>query len=569
MRTRGSAWPRTGVVLLLLAALAGITPVGLAQGEEYAFAFGLNEHGQLGLGDTDSRDRPAKIGSLSGAVGVAAGGSHSLLLVKDDFFADVYAFGNNEYGQLGLGYFGGSAWLPTMVDELNFVVRHGGTRCVAAAGGGEHSLVLLESGEVYAFGRNHIGQLGLGDLDDRHTPTKIEALPGPATAVAAGWYYSLVLLENGDVYAFGVNASGQLGQGDTTSRRTPTKVPLLSNVVAVAAGSSYSLVLLENGDVYAFGSNFYGQLGLGDTEDRDTPTRVPGLSNAVSVFAGGNSSLVLLENGDVYAFGRNTFGQLGLGHWDTPVPIPTTVEALPGPARAAAAGGSHSLVLLENGDVYAFGNNFYGRLGLGPGSYVNTPTRIPTLSNVVALCGGGRHSIVLMATVDVPLPDGFQVRRETGDVLTPGAFHGLDFRAGGADLAEWVAVSEPAEHGHVLEIDPTTANTYRLALGPCSVSVAGVVSTAPGMVLGGELVPSSRFEVLGEDHAQLALLGVVPVKVTDEGGPIAVGDLLTVSSTPGHAMRWDPENGTPCALVGKALQAHPDGKGVIEVLLTR
>ncbi len=166
----------------------------------------------------------------------------------------------------------------------------------------------------------------------------------------------------------------------------------------------------------------------------------------------------------------------------------------------------------------------------------------------------------------VPLPDEFQVRRETGDVLTPGAFYGKEFRPGGADLAEWVAVSEPVEPGHVLKIDPTGIGQYRLAQGPCTVSVAGVVSTQPGMVLGGEIALSSEFEVLGEGKAMLALLGVVPVKVTDEGGPIAVGDLLVVSSSPGYAMRWNPESGQTCGLVGKALEPHEAGEGMIEVL---
>ncbi len=170
------------------------------------------------------------------------------------------------------------------------------------------------------------------------------------------------------------------------------------------------------------------------------------------------------------------------------------------------------------------------------------------------------------------LPGEFQVRRETGDVLTPGAFYGSGTHLGGADLAEWVAVSEPVDPGHVLEIDPKGIVQYRLAQGPCSRSVAGVVSTQPGMVLGStphQDVPSSRFEVLGEGQALLALLGVVPVKVTDEGGPIAVGDLLVVSSAPGYAMRWDADPGTPCALVGKALEPHEEGEGMIEVLLTR
>ncbi len=159
------------------------------------------------------------------------------------------------------------------------------------------------------------------------------------------------------------------------------------------------------------------------------------------------------------------------------------------------------------------------------------------------------------------LPSAFQVRRETGDVLTPGAFYGSGTHVGGADLAEWVAVSEPVKPGHVLEIDPTASNTYRLARGPCSPTVAGVVSTQPGMILG--------HTADTEGQALLALLGVVPVKVTDEGGPIATGDLLVVSSTPGHAMRWDPDSVEICGLVGKALEPHEEGESIIEVLLTR
>jgi len=166
------------------------------------------------------------------------------------------------------------------------------------------------------------------------------------------------------------------------------------------------------------------------------------------------------------------------------------------------------------------------------------------------------------ATAEAPveLPDEFQVRRETGDVLTPGAFYGSGTHVGGADLAEWVSVTEPVEPGHVLEIDPTGVVQYRLAQGPCTPSVAGVVSTQPGMILGHTADTDGR--------ALLALLGVVPVKVTDEGGPIATGDLLIVSSTPGYAMRWDPDSGM-CGLVGKALEPHEEGEGVIEVLLTR
>jgi len=131
--------------------------------------------------------------------------------------------------------------------------------------------------------------------------------------------------------------------------------------------------------------------------------------------------------------------------------------------------------------------------------------------------------------------------------------------AGAAVTVEWVSVSEPVEPGDVLETDLTRPGYYRKARGPCSTLVAGVVSTKPGFVLGH-----------GEDtegKVLLALMGIVPVKVTDEGGPIWPGDLLVVSSIPGHVMRWDPNVNKSCTPVGKALMSWFSGKGVILALL--
>lgn len=150
----------------------------------------------------------------------------------------------------------------------------------------------------------------------------------------------------------------------------------------------------------------------------------------------------------------------------------------------------------------------------------------------------------------------FRVERESGNVFTDGSYYGRAFEAGSADIAEWVLVSEPVEPGDVLEIDPEHPGYYRKARVPCSGLVAGVVSTAPGLVLG------HGKDVKGK--ALLTLVGIVPVKVTDEGGAISPGDLLVVSSTPGLAMRWDPESGELCGFIGKALEYfNSSKKGVI------
>ena len=149
---------------------------------------------------------------------------------------------------------------------------------------------------------------------------------------------------------------------------------------------------------------------------------------------------------------------------------------------------------------------------------------------------------------------------ERGNASADGTFYSTTFEAGEADVAEWVTVSQPVEPGIVVELDPANATSYRPSQTACSPLVGGVISTEPGVVLGENAPFDSR--------ALLALTGIVPVKVTNEGGPIQPGDLLVTSSTPGHAMRWASPEPCPCTLVGKALEPMTDESGMILVLLT-
>ena len=157
---------------------------------------------------------------------------------------------------------------------------------------------------------------------------------------------------------------------------------------------------------------------------------------------------------------------------------------------------------------------------------------------------------------------------EQGNVLADQAFFGTSFQSGAADVAEWVPVSEEVEPGDVLGLDPDNSGQYRKTRGACSDLVAGVVSTNPGFVLGYNPSTLDIGPWTDSDSALLALLGIVLVKVTDEGGPIQPGDLLVTSSTSGYAMRWDPDDGSPCNLVGKALESLTEESGIILALLT-
>lgn len=147
-----------------------------------------------------------------------------------------------------------------------------------------------------------------------------------------------------------------------------------------------------------------------------------------------------------------------------------------------------------------------------------------------------------------------------GSVFLDKDMYARAFESSAADVAEWVAVSEPVAAGDVLELDPNAIATHRLSQATCSTLVAGVVSSEPGFTLGRGLTDDGQ--------ALLALIGIVPVKVTNEGGPILPGDLLVTSSTPGHAMRWAGPDSCPCSLVGKALEPMTESEGVILVLLT-
>lgn len=197
--------------------------------------------------------------------------------------------------------------------------------------------------------------------------------------MAAGVDYCLALLSDGIVQAWGSNSSGQLGDGTTTDSKTPVQVQAanqfgnpagdLTDLRALAAGGFHSLALLADGTVRAWGSNSSGQLGDGSTSNRTSAVLVRGLdpnnlrTGVTAVVAGAGHSLALLSNGSVRAFGDNTAGQFGDGT-TTNQRNPVGVRNLRA-ATAVAAGASHSAALLSNGRVQAWGSNFFGQIGDG------------------------------------------------------------------------------------------------------------------------------------------------------------------------------------------------------------
>ncbi len=269
-----------------------------------------------------------------------------------------------------------------------------------ASAGALHTAVLRQ-GQLWIWGRNHQGQLGLGDTTERETPVQL-TIPNP-TSVELRQNHALALTESGDVYAWGDNNDGQLGLGtmqveDFDDRLSPVQVPAISDAVMVASGYDHSLVLLDDGTVVAFGQNAAGQLGDGTEVDKSYPVAVTGLTDVVQVIAGSKHSAALTRAGQVYAWGRNTYGNLGQGTQDgdahsTPVAVPGLSNVV-----LLASGRDHILALHDDGTVSSWGLNNNGQLGQGTsgsGSEALSPAVVVGLSGVAAVFADGNFSFAL------------------------------------------------------------------------------------------------------------------------------------------------------------------------------
>jgi len=361
-----------------------------------AWSFGLNIFGQLGLGDLVNRTKPTQIPNIE-AVKVACGDKHSLLI---DMNNNVWSFGLNNTGQTGLRHGTSFIHIPTQIPTPS------GIKAKQIACGGYHSVIIDMNNNVWSFGVNDYGQLGLGDTEDINipTPTQIMRPSGiKAKHVSCGAYHSILIDMNNNVWSFGLNDFGGLGLGleNGTSKNKPTQIFGIKAVHS-ACGAYHSILIDTNNNAWSFGANDMGQLGLGDFgmgTERNIPTQIqmPSGIKAKQSACGDVFSIIIDTNDHAWSFGSNRYGQLGVKnsgigiHRSIPIKIPNiNVEQI-------SCGGNHSIIMDMNGDVWSFGNNYYGQLGLGDhgnGTNRNKPTQIPDVKATQISCGE-YHSILI------------------------------------------------------------------------------------------------------------------------------------------------------------------------------
>ncbi len=266
----------------------------------------------------------------------------------------------------------------------------------AIAAGNIHSCALANNGLVYCWGRNNSGQLGNGTTVNAFTPVKVDGI-ADAVAISAGQEHSCAVLQDQTVKCWGDNTHGQLGTGNTLPSTTPVAVLNVNDAVSVALGESHSCVLRANGGMMCWGRNNFGQLGDGTLDSRSTPVAVGGLANASQIAMGGLHSCARLNDSTARCWGYGIYGQLGNS-------TSVTFEAAPVVAFSGetvdsiAGGGEHTCAVLAGGTITCAGRGDQGELGNGLNTNSVTPVAVSGITDAVAVAGGQRHACALLAT---------------------------------------------------------------------------------------------------------------------------------------------------------------------------
>jgi alpha-tubulin suppressor-like RCC1 family protein len=335
-----------------------------------AFGAGLNEYGELGMGNKQSLDLFTEVSSLVGVsvVSIESGANFALALSAD---GKVYGSGVGPSSS-GISYKGG---LPE-TNEFTLVPELIGINVSKISCGDYHSLVVDDTGKVYVTGSNGQGRIGAAGGDGLGEFTQATDLDGIIIVdVACGSAHSLVLDDAGTMYAAGANWSCQLGTGDTHERTSFTLVQAPVPMSSIACGLEHSLAMGADGQLYGTGSNVDGRLGLGQNGLNiqngfiAIPT-APSVTNLSSVdIAAGSAFTLFAADGVVYATGLNNRGQLGFATETSSLNSFTQVPSLSGVQLRAdaplSAGYAYSIVIASDGTIYGSGANTFGQLGTG------------------------------------------------------------------------------------------------------------------------------------------------------------------------------------------------------------
>ncbi len=316
------------------------------------WAWGNNEYGQLGDGTTVNRNAAIQIGTANNWSKIVTRGYFTVALKTD---GTLWAWGSNSSGQLGDG---------TKTDRYAPVQIGTATNWKSIGAGSSNMVALKADGTLWAWGNNNFGQLGDGTTTSRLVPTQI----GTSTSwvsLGTGDNHTFAIRSNGTLWAWGDNTLGQLGDGTTTDRTIPVQIGTATNWKSVDGGNLHTVAVKTDGTLWAWGYNYNSRLGDGTTIDRLTPTQIGTATNWLNVSAGLQTTFGIKTDGTFWGWGRNFFGMLSnISSGSADVAIPTQIGTSSDNIEISA-GTYHAFVKGEGGVLKISGHNNYGQLGDG------------------------------------------------------------------------------------------------------------------------------------------------------------------------------------------------------------
>ncbi len=263
------------------------------------WTWGRNNYGQLGLGNTTNYSSPVQVGVLTNWLKISGTTGGSAAAIKTD--GTLWTWGRNFAGQLGLGNTTNYS-SPKQVGALtnwNFIQGY------------YHFLAVKTDGTLWSWGAGNAGCLGLGNSTYYSSPKQVGGSTNWSTT-SCGTYSSIAVKTDGTLWGWGRNDVGQLGLSFTSyGVSSPTQIGALTNWAQAVISQFATLAVKTDGTIWAWGNNAQGQLGLGDTSNRNSPNQIGTLTNWLTVSTNGSTSFAIKTNTTLWAWGTGSSGQLG------------------------------------------------------------------------------------------------------------------------------------------------------------------------------------------------------------------------------------------------------------------
>jgi alpha-tubulin suppressor-like RCC1 family protein len=350
------------------------------------WAWGSSNVNRNGAGSSADLTSPGEVGEFNNFWrSVAAGASHGFAISVD---GELYGWGDNAQGELGIN----STSTPGYLEQQTGTSSD---HWIAVAPGTQFTIGLKADGSAWGFGLNSSGQLGIGNTTRALVPTAIVSTK-PWTRLTAGTAHAAGIKADGTLWLWGLNDKGQLGNNSTTTGKAPAQLSVAGPWVAVSAGGHHTMAIKSDGSLWAWGSNSNGQLGIGSTTDKLVPTRVGTLNTWQYVTAGLDFTVAVQADGSVYTFGHAASGQLG-NNTTTDANAPGSPVAVGVKTPMMVGGAQHGGAIRSSGVLETNGYDGDGELGIGTADSTvfkySQPQTVASTLPWTYMAAGGTHTL--------------------------------------------------------------------------------------------------------------------------------------------------------------------------------